>query len=216
MSLMPPDALLFIAPGCPHCPGVLSALSELLKQGKIGRLEAVNVAVHPERAAALGVRSAPWTRLGEFEFSGAQTPDDLQRWLNLAARSDGVSLYLEQLLKDGQLDQAEQRLQQRPDWLEHMLTLLGTPEQPLQVRLGISALFESMAGHAELEKLVPALGELTLAQDAGVRADACHYLGLSGSQAAAAVLQACLQDDSEEVREIARDGLESLQQLPAP
>ena len=39
-----PDALLLLAPGCPHCPAVLEGLSGLLKEGVIGRLEAVNVA----------------------------------------------------------------------------------------------------------------------------------------------------------------------------
>jgi hypothetical protein len=35
-------------------------VGRLLKGGVIGRLEAVNVAIHPERAAELGVRKVPW------------------------------------------------------------------------------------------------------------------------------------------------------------
>ena len=69
-----PDALLLLAPGCPHCPAVLEGLSGLLKEGVIGRLEAVNAAIHPERAAELGVRTVPWARIGPFELEGEQTP----------------------------------------------------------------------------------------------------------------------------------------------
>ena len=47
-----PDAELLIAPGCVHCPVVLDGLSALVKAGAIGRLEVVNIAQHPEIAAA--------------------------------------------------------------------------------------------------------------------------------------------------------------------
>ena len=42
-----PDALLLISTRCPHCPAMLSALADLVKQGTIGRLEAVNLEQHP-------------------------------------------------------------------------------------------------------------------------------------------------------------------------
>lgn len=205
-----PDALLFIAPGCPHCPAVLQGLSDLLKQGAIGHLEVINVAVHPEQAAALGVRAAPWTRLGPFELEGAQTPQELRRWAELAGSPAGITRYLEQLLRDGQLARAEQQLARHPDWLAQLLPLLTQPDTPMQVRVGVGALLEGQAGSAELQALVPALGELSRAADHSVRADACHYLGLSGSAEAAAFLQARLADESSEVREIAGEALEML------
>ncbi|MFA5627014.1 MAG: HEAT repeat domain-containing protein [Thiohalomonadaceae bacterium] len=211
MSAVTPDALLFIAPGCPHCPIVLQGLSEMVKQGAIGRLEVINVAAHPELAAGMGVRAAPWTRLGEFELEGAQTPQELQHWLELAKRSDGLVRYLEQLLKDGQLTRAEQLLERHPDWLAHLLPLLTQAELPLQVRLGIGALIEGMAGHAELKKLLPTLAELSQSEDQGLRADACHYLALTGSPDAIPYLQQRLGDESKDVREIAQEGLELLQ-----
>jgi len=51
MSPSPPDALLFITPVCTHCPSVLQALSELVKQAQVGKLTVVNIAAHPEQAA---------------------------------------------------------------------------------------------------------------------------------------------------------------------
>jgi hypothetical protein len=210
MPATPPDALLFIAPGCPHCPVVLQTLGEMVKQGSIGRLEVINVAAHPEAAAQHSVRAAPWTRLGPFELEGAQTPQELRRWLELAGQPDGITRYLEQLLRDGQLARAEQQLARHPDWLAQLLPLLTQADTPMQVRVGVGALIEGQAGSAELQALVPALGELTRMADHSVRADACHYLGLSGSAEAVPLLRARLEDKSSEVREIAGEALEML------
>jgi len=213
MTSIPPDALLFIAPGCPHCPVVLQALSEMVKQGTIGHLDIINVAAHPEAAAQHGVRAAPWTRLGPFELEGAQTPQELRRWAELAGSPDGITRYLEQLLRDGQLARAEQQLARHPDWLAQLLPLLTQADTPMQVRVGVGALLEGQAGSAELQALVPALGELSRAADHSVRADACHYLGLSGSAEAVPFLRARLEDESSEVREIAAESLDVLQQV---
>jgi hypothetical protein len=210
MPPTPPDALLFIAPGCPHCPVVLQGLGELVKQGAIGRLEVINVAAHPELAAQHGVRSAPWTRVGAFELEGAQTPQELRRWAELAGSADGISVYLEQLLRDGQLAHAEQQLARHPDWLQHLLPLLTQADTPMQVRVGVGALIEAHAGTAELQALIPALGELSRTADHSVRADACHYLGLSGGAEAVPFLRARLEDENGEVREIAGEALEML------
>lgn len=210
MNPTAPDALLFIAPGCPHCPLVLQALSDLVKQGYLGRLEVVNVAVHPEAAAALGVRSAPWTRIGEFELEGAQSPQELRRWVELAGEENGFAAYIEQLLKDGQLARAEIQLEHHPERLERLLPLLEQPELPMQVRVGLGALFESFVGTATLQSLTDELGRLSTHADHRVRADACHYLGLSGGNAAVIYLQQRLDDEHPEVREIAAEALEQL------
>ena len=44
-----------------------------------------------------------------------------------------------------------------------------------------------------------------------MRGDACHYLSLTGRQELVPEIEKLLQDDSEEVREIARESLEELQ-----
>lgn len=207
---LPPDALLFIAPGCPHCPAVLQALGEMVKQAAIGRLEVINVTAHPEQAATHGVRTVPWLRLGDFELTGAQTAAELQHWLKLASQADGITRYLEELLRDGQLQQAEQQLAQHPDWLKKLLPLLEKEDTPLQVRLGISALFEAHAGHAILQELIPDLAQLSKSTEQGLRADIAYYLSLSGSQQAIPWLEKLGTDESGEVREIAGEGLDSL------
>ncbi len=205
-----PDALLLLAPGCPHCPAVLEGLSGLVKEGVIGRLEAVNIAVHPDQAAALGVRTVPWTRIGEFELEGVQTPGELRRWAELSGTPRGMPEFFLHLLKNGRRDKVEAMARQQPQRLLALVTLLADAESSMAVRLGIGAVLEEFQGDSIAEVMIPGLGELTQNADALTRADACHYLSLIGGEAIVPYLKDCLADESAEVREIAAEALEEM------
>lgn len=205
-----PDALLLIAPGCPHCPRVLDALVGLVKQGTLGVVEVINIGVHPERATELGARSAPWTRIGPFVLEGARSADELARWAERARTREGMGAYFRELLQAGQMPRARDLVREEPGRLRALLGVVTDPEAPMQVRLGAGALFEDWAGTDALRTLVPELIELTQAADHRIRADACHYLGLTASPRAIGPLRARLEDDHPEVREIAADSLAAL------
>lgn len=206
----PPDALVLIAPGCPHCKMVLDGLLPLVKDAVIGKLEIVNVAAHPEQATELGVRSAPWTRIGPFALEGAQSPAALRSWSQQAGSLQGMTNYLRETLATGGLARAKQLLDEEPARIRAMLPLIEDPETPLQVRLGIGALLEGMTGGDELHGLAREFGRLTTHEDHRVRADACHYLSLTNNPEAVPFLRARLDDEQPEVREIAAESLEAL------
>ena len=210
MHHTPPDALLFITPGCPHCPTVLQGLSDLVKQAAIGKLTVVNVAAHPELAAEYGVRTAPWLRLGPFTLTGAQTPAELRQWTEWSGSEEGITQYVEHLLAEGGYKQAGIFVGEDTQRLKPLLSIVANPEKSLVVRAGVSALLEAYRNTPALQNLLPSIGELTRHADHRVRADACHLLGLSGSPASRPYLDSCLKDSSEEVREIAAESLELL------
>ena len=214
MSATPPDALLFIAPGCAHCPAVLQGLSDLVKQTLIGKLTVVNVAAHPEQAAEYGVRAAPWLRLGPFTLTGAHSPAELRQWAELASGEEGAAHYVEHLLKEGGYKQASVFIAEDTQRLKSLLSVVANPEANIEVRLGVSALLEAYTNAPELQRLLPQLAELTRHADHRVRADACHLLGLTGTAAARPYVAACLDDTNEEVREIAEEALEELETAP--
>ncbi len=209
--IVAPDALLFIAPGCPHCPAVLQALSELVKDSSIGKMTVVNVAVHPELAAEQGVRTAPWLKLGSFVLAGAYSADELRQWARWAMDSDGAMHYVGHLLKQGGYKKAALFIAEDTQRLKQLLAVTADPATNLEVRLGVSALLESYAGKEALQGLLPDLAKLSRHPDHRVRADACHLLGLTGSAAARSTLTACASDESQEVREIAQEALEKLE-----
>jgi hypothetical protein len=207
-----PDALLLLAPGCPHCPAVLEGLGALLKEGVIGRLEAVNVAVHPERAAALGVRTVPWVTIGPFELEGALTPGELRGWAERADSLDGMADYFFQMLKSGRRARVEEMARQEPARLRALVRLMERPDTSMAVRLGIGAVLEELSGSGLAETMISDLGALARSGDALTRADACHFLSLIGGAEVAPYLRACLEDEDNAVREIAAESLEELEQ----
>jgi hypothetical protein len=207
-----PDALLVITAGCPHCPAVLAGLTDLMKAGKIGKLEVINAAVYPERAEALNIRSVPWVKLGAIELEGMRTASELGHWVEVANSSQGMGEYLSELFRDGELGKVIGILKNDPSQFEALLDLMVNPETELHVRVGISAAMEEFAGSRILQKLIPRLGKLTEHHEAHVRGDACHYLGLTRHPDALPWLKAHLTDPEPQVRELAEDGLKSLQQ----
>lgn len=198
---------------CPHCPGVLAALSDLVKKGALGRLEVVNLEQYPEVEETWGARSAPWLKLGPFVLTGARTSAELATWAARARDGEdsepgtGLADAFHDLLKTGDLAQVQALVAARPARLAALLPIVANPEASMNVRLGAGVVLEEYAGQAPLAALVPGLGALSVHQDARVRADACHYLGLAGGEGARPWLQARLQDPDADVREIAREAL---------
>ncbi len=209
-QLLPPDALLLIATGCPHCPTVLQALGELVKAGLIGRLEVVNAGAHPEMARTLGVRSVPWLRLGPFELEGLRSLAELRRWAERAAVPEGMADYFRELLETGELKKVIELVSQDDTRLDALLLLLADAQTELAVRVGIGAVMEEFQGRDVLKRLVDGLGQLTHSPDAHVRGDASHYLALTGSPLAIPYLRPLLADPERQVREIAQESLETL------
>jgi thiol-disulfide isomerase/thioredoxin len=205
-----PDALLLLAPGCPHCPVVLQGLLELVEDGTIGRLEAVNIARHPEIAQQLGVRSVPWVRLGEFELTGLHSAAELRAWAERAGTSEGLAAWFGELIVTGKLARVIRHVREHPGAMAVILDLLGDPDTELNVRIGIGALMEEFAGSDLLRRHIGDLGRLTRHEDARVRNDACHYLSLTGDPAALPFAEALLDDPDPDVRETAGETLDAL------
>ena len=206
----PPDALLLIAPGCPHCATNLTALTSLIKDGAIGRFEVINIAERPETARQLGVRSVPWTRIGPFVLDGARTPAELRDWAGKANDPVGMSAYFRELLGDGKLGQVNELIRTDPTQLMALLPLLEDPDTDVHIRVGIGAALEELNGSDQAGRLVNGLGGLSSHDDPRTRQDACHYLGLTRSPDARRYLEPRLEDPDPLVREIAAEALDEL------
>lgn len=203
----PPEALLFITSGCPHCPAVMQILSDMIKQSSIGKLSIINATVHPELAEEYGVRSAPWLQLGPFTLTGSHNAAELRQWAEWSNGEEGVAHYVEHLLKESGFKQAGVFIAEDTSRLKPLLAIVANPEKSIEVRVGVDALLEAYSNTPTLQNLLPELAALTTHADHRVRADACHLLGLSGDAAARPYIEICVKDSSEEVREIASESL---------
>ena len=213
-DLTPPAALVYIGAGCPHCPAVVDGLTRLVKEGRLARLEVVNLSV-TRPAAGDAVRSVPWTRIGPFELAGALPASDLADWVQRAAAGEGWAAYYAHLLEQRRLDEVERLVHQRPGTLTDLLDLLGHADTPMALRIGIGALLEGLAGGPILAAAVPVLVQLTLSDLPQTRADACHFLGLAGDPLAIPAVRRLLGDEHVDVREIADETLVLLGASPA-
>ena len=180
----PPDAELLIATGCAHCPVVLEGLSTLIKEGVISSLRVTNIVNQPERAQELGVRSVPWLQLGPFTLQGLHSPAELREWAERAGSMEGMSVYLHDQLKQGNLDAMEALLSAQPAWLDALIPLLEQEDTDMKVRIGVDALLETLAASTDLGKLIDELGRLSQHERQSLRSDATHYLSLTRSPAA--------------------------------
>lgn len=205
-----PEALLFIANGCAHCPAVLDALAGLLKNGELRRLEVVNVALDTARAEALGVRSVPWLRLGPFELEGARGGAELERWARGAADEAVWADYAAELFIQGRMNKVLELSHRDQAWMPVLFELLRDQARGINVHIGVSAVCESLAGEPLLREQLPRLADLLGDPQARVRADAAYYLGLSGDPGARAILEAARRDEDADVREIIEEALEAL------
>lgn len=209
----PANAALLVAPGCAHCPGVLDGLGKLVKEGLIGRLEVVDITAHPEAAQAAGTRSVPWCRIGPYTLEGAHSTAELREWAEAAVNGASMGVYVSYLLEHHRLDQAIALVRESPSLLHDLVRLIADLDTPMAVRIGIGAVFEDVQADGLLSGIVHPLGALTQASEPQVRADACHYLGLTGSADAVSYVTPLLDDADEDVAEIAA---ESLPLLPRP
>ncbi len=204
----PLDADLLISPGCAICPGVIEALTQLIERGELSSLHIYNLRDYPEKAVEAGTRSVPWIRIGEFEFTGGHTLDELTHWVRMARQPDGRKAYLLHLLDHNQLPKVTE-LAHGPDWLAALLAISADLEAPMAARIGASAAIEQLAGGEALRSQVGKLIEMSHSDDRQTRADAAYFLGLVGGGQATERLRALLQDEDPEVREIAREALGS-------
>ena len=206
--LTQPDALLLLAPDCPHCPSAMESLCALIKEGIIGRLDMVNIVAHPEQAQSLGVKTVPWIRIGFFEFEGLLPLGELRRWAVLGTSEEGAKTYFFEMLKSGRRDKVENMIRNDPRQAVFLVALLVDADASMAVRLGIGAVLEEFHATGLTDSMIPGLGELALHGDRLTRADSCHFLSLIGSAAAMPYLRQCLNDEDSEVRDIAQEALE--------
>ena len=209
-NIVPVHATLLVAPACPHCPTMKQVLSDLSAQGKLASLDIIDISVDLARAEKLGVRSVPWLQLNSLELQGAHTEDEITYWLEQAEREEGRQQLFDSLLEVGQIAQVESMLRRHPDGMSDLLSLFSDQERQINVRIGASAVLEALQGSGLLEQVVEELGRYTQHAQASTRIDACHILSFTLHASAVLFLKSALNDENDDVREVARESLDAL------
>lgn len=206
------DAVLMVTSQCPHCTSVMRSLSEMVKQGELASLEIINIEKKPEAAEQLAVRSVPWVKMGWFELEGLHSHKELQAKALQASSEEGALVYISEELLEGRVNKVLSLLDRQHGLIQHVLTLLDDAEAKINIRLGIAVVMEEYASAKWFLPYISQLTEYTQHDDKRVRADVCHYLSLTENTVVIPAVQKLLNDDSEEVREVAEDSLQDLRE----
>jgi len=204
---------LFIGPGCPHCTGMIKITSDLVKTGKIARLEIINIEQDMDAPTKLGIRSVPAFKIGSFVLTGVHTGDELLDWMDKTDSESGLSNYLNQAFENGELDKVIAEISRQNEWLDHCLSMLVDLETPLTSRIAISAVFEHFQNSDQLKRLIPKMCKFTDSNHESVRVDVAYILGLTGDISALSCLESLANDSFDDVRESARDAVEMIRSL---
>lgn len=215
------SAELFIATGCAYCPAILSALSDTLKKGQLASLNITNIAVSPEKAEALNIRSVPWFSLtsqhdeGSFSgvFSGNYSPNEISHWVSTAQTENGMQEYIETFLAEGHLPQVLQAIQLRPETFASVIAMLEDEDTSMHVRIGLDALLENFTSSAILKQYTPAFKAMATKDNIRIQIDALHYLALTGDPENRDFIREMAKDKNEQIRDAAEEALETLQDL---
>ena len=205
-----PAALLLVSSHCPHCHALETILKERASKGLVGQLDIINVEQSPEVAQQYGVRSVPWLQLGHFIFDEALTPAKLDRWIGHVKEDSGQSDYLAYLLEHGKLAKAIEWIEQGNATLDVVIPVLEDKDTKINVRIGIGAVLEHFEDTQVIREIIPELIGLMQSDNPSIRTDACHYLSLTQSIDVVESLKKRLNDEDDQVREVARESIETL------
>jgi len=210
MHTAKPVVQLATAPGCPYCPTMKRQLQQLQARGLLSDLQIIDISHAPDFANQNRIRSVPWIKIGELVFTGSQSLPELEHWITRAGDDDGIREYIIRELETGRLSAVDELLHNHPQWLSIATNIIADMDAPMQARIGVSALIESEQDPALLQVMEPMLIAFTRHADPRVRGDACHLLSVINTDASKQALQACLQDDDAQVRDIATESLAGL------
>jgi len=198
---------LFVMPGCSLCPQMERLFDEMHKSGAINELQVLDVTEHPELAQQHNIRSVPFYLINGVAFTGLKSKKEIDQLLSQNSEQNW-SVLIKQELGEGQLDTVEALIREKASAQEAMLMLLADAETELVVRIGLTAIIESLAEGSLLVPFEEKFIRLAEHEDERIAVDALYYLSLLDSPASMKTLTEIERSDKPVLREHARELLE--------
>ncbi len=204
---MPNEVSLFVMQGCHVCPQMERLFQDMQKNGAISELAIIDVTEHPELAKQHDIRSVPFYLINGVAFSGLKTAQEITQLLQQNQAQKWERL-IKQELSDGQLQSVEDTIRSRKEARDAMMSLLRDDQTELVVRIGLTAIIESLAESSLLDPYESIFIEMAEHADERIAVDALYYLSLLNSPASLAALNAIARHGKIELREHARELIE--------
>lgn len=193
--------------GCSICPQMERLFHQLLEQEKINNLQVLDVADHPDLASQHNIRSVPTYLINGISFNGLKSQQEITQLLNKDESQKWIEL-IRQELTGGQLDEAERIIRENSSAREAMMSLLEDHKTELVVRIGLTAIIETLAVGSLLEPYEDQFIKMSSHEDERIAVDALYYLSLFISPQSLQQLHEVADSGPESLRDHARDLLE--------
>ncbi len=168
---------LFVTQGCSVCPTMKRIFQQLAQSGGVDELNIYDLTDHPDLAKQHNIRSVPFYRINGTPFSGLRTLHEIESLLQASTVEAGSSWIVEQL-REGQLAEVEQAVLQQANIREGLMRLLEAEDTELVVRIGLSAVIESLAERRIFDQYAQRFIDLTQHHEERIAIDALYYLQL--------------------------------------
>lgn len=198
------DISLFVMPGCNMCPRMKEIFEDMHRIGAISELNVVDISLHPELAEKYNIKSVPFYLINGVGFNGVRTRQEIELLLQQNETQKWTSLLRSELI-DGQLDTVEEYMQTHKIARVAMLELLQDEDTELVVRIGLTAVIESLVGRGLLESHEDGFIELTTNDDDRIAMDALYYLSLLSTPSSLQALTEIARNGKHSLREDARE-----------
>lgn len=221
---------LFISTQCPHCSHAIELLTKAVKQGVISELKIINISAldnsehhnyelyNSEHYSH--IRSVPFIQVDDYEFTGELKKPELDSWIKAHQDGNFADVYFSKQLMDGNINTLENFIKRKPAYWLKLVKLAQDAETKMQVRIGITAIFESsssdIAKITQCDDIVASLIQASKTENHAIRVDLIYILSLiftalKNQQRSNSKLNdfmaLSLNDQSDEIREIAEDVL---------
>lgn len=206
----PLEIVILVASGCPNCPKMVSAATQLAKEHPEVSVSVVDTAESPELASRYQVRSVPTTVVNDgLTIVGVVTKDELLNRLMALQTSGADDTIFASFVKSGRIDDATAYLVNGRG-IAAFAELWN--QSALEARIGLSLITQNAVDEEPscLDSLVEHILPSMDAEDLALRGDTADLLGAIGHENARSALKKMLQDGDEDLAEVAADALESI------
>jgi glutaredoxin len=195
---------LFVMQGCQVCPQMERTFHDLQLKGEISDLKVFDVNEYPELAQQYNIRSVPYYTINGIAFTGLKSQSEILKLLQ-SEEVENIQLWITEQLAEGQLAEVEMRVLQQPAVREALMQLLEDVDTPLMVRIGLSAVIETLAEQGVFSSFEARFIALADHPQDRIAIDAIYYLQLLSTAATLARLAEIAQTGRSELQQQAQE-----------
>lgn len=199
---------LFVLHDCQLCPQMEKIFKNMHENGAIQSLEIIDAAKHPDLAEQFNIRSVPYYLINGVAFSGVKSASEIRQLLSMD-ETKKIEQQISQLLTEGDLGSAEDLISSNEGARKAMIQLLRSEDTELLIRIGLTAVFESLAETGIFIEFEHLFKEMSENINERIAIDAMYYLSLIAtegsikhlSEMAQSNASALLRDQAQELLE---------------